>query len=253
MPDCRRSGFTLLEMVMVMFILSLLIGSVFGIVRGVTQLTNAMTVEQQRDARTHGFVELCSRTFRSLPPNAMIRLRTKQAGNHYLSQLALVGATSPVSGNAGGVTVLETEEAPDGYLRVQMRAMTTAEALLWEKGDTAAGLRLMLLENVAKLDWKFFNPENGEWEPLWNDKVDFSAPGPAAPSGDPAEIASVGAARRPGLIELNLAFGAEPPQRHVFWAPPSEPVVPLNSAPSPTDPAGGMPLPPPVIVPPPSS
>ena len=72
-----RRGFTLLEMVL---------GHVhplparhrcFGIVNSVTQLTNGMAVEQQRDARTHGFVELCGRTFRNLPPSAMVRLRNQ--------------------------------------------------------------------------------------------------------------------------------------------------------------------------------
>lgn len=218
--SCARhsalGGFTLLEMVIVMFILALLVGAIFGIVRGVTQLTNDMTVEQQRDSRMHGFIELCSRTFRNLPPNAIVRLRTKQAGGRYLGELVLVGARSPVSGDAGGVTLLQTVEAPDGYLRVMMRAMTAAQVSAWEKGDEDAGLRVPLMENVATLEWKFFNVVSGEWEPVWNEKLQLDASGMASLSGAYAP--------RPGLVELRLAFGSEPAQRHVFWVPPSEAV-----------------------------
>jgi prepilin-type N-terminal cleavage/methylation domain-containing protein len=223
-----KGGFTLLEMVLAMFILSLLIGAIFTIVRSVTQLANEMTMELQRDGRTHGFLDLCSRTFRSLPPEAWVRLRTKQAGGRYLSQLVLTGGASPLSGQTGGITVLETEEVPDGYFRLAMRVLTPEQAVAWEKGDAAVGIRLPLLENVATLDWKFLNMDTGEWEPLWNDKLDLqSLTNPQTDGVTGAPVAPI-VSRRPSLVELKLAFGAEPPQRHVFWVPPAAPPSPLK-------------------------
>jgi prepilin-type N-terminal cleavage/methylation domain-containing protein len=217
-----RQAFTLLEMVLVMFIVSLLVTAVFGIVDSVTQLTNGMEAEQQREGRVHGFIELCDRTLRSLPPGAMVRLRNQQTGNRLLSQLTLAGATSPISANTGGVITLETEEAPDGYLRIVMRVMNAAQAALWERGETQEGLRLPLLDNVATMEWRFFDPRSGEWRTLWNEKTEFPAPGGAAPeSNTPVVFAG---AIRPGLVELKLAFGSEPAQRWTFWVPPAQPL-----------------------------
>lgn len=250
-------GFTLLEMVLCMFILSLLVSAVFMIVNSVTQLSSDLATEQLRDARTHSFVELGTRAFRSLPPEAMVRLRTKGSSGRYLSQLVLAGIPSPVSGAGGAITVLETEQATDGYMRLVLRSLTQEQALAWEKGDSSAGVRVVLLENMATLEWKFFNQRSGEWEPLWNDKLDLAAvlqpgagldPGPQLPAtpdgsaspqqpGDgtaPPERTpglpndpslqpglSSPAGLRPSLIELRLAFGSEPPQRWLLWTPPA--------------------------------
>ncbi len=248
-------GFTLLEMTLALFIFSLLMVAVFTIVRAVTQLSTDLTNEQQRDARIHGFVEMATRLFRSLPPEAMVRLRTKQAGRGYLSQLVLAGSPSPVTGAGGGVTVLETEEAPDGYLRLVLRSLTQEQAIAWDKGDSSAGVRVALLDNIASLEWKFFNPLSGEWEPVLNEKLNLAnvlqagdmmgadstppptpgADGNPQPPADPANpnpITGTGGAdglnaglasaagRRPTMVELKFAFGVEEPQKWTLWTPP---------------------------------
>ena len=246
-------------MTLALFIFGLLMVAVFSIVRAVTQLSTDLTNEQQRDARTHGFIEMTTRLFRSLPPEAMVRLRTKQTGSRYLSQLVMAGSPSPVTGAGGGVTVLETEEAPDGYLRLVLRSLTQEQAIAWDKGDSSAGVRVVLMENIATMDWKFFNPISGEWEPLLNDKLNLAnvlqlgadamgpgagppgAPGadgsPQPPPADPSNPDPTGgglppgpeglqpglasaAGRRPSIVELKFALGAEPVQRWVLWTPP---------------------------------
>lgn len=232
---CSRRGFTLLEMVLVMFIVSLLVTAVFGIVNSVTQLANGMTVEQRREARIHGFIELCSRTFRNLPPSAMVRARNQQVGGRLASQLAFVGATSPISANADGVIVLETEQARDGYFTVFLREMNAEQALAWEKGDAKAGLRVPLLDQVASLEWRFLDPRNREWTSVWNDKV--ALPGAAQPVlMPPGSSASLrAAAPRPGIVELRLALGNGEAERHVFWVPAAQTARPLATSPRPGD------------------
>jgi prepilin-type N-terminal cleavage/methylation domain-containing protein len=244
-PRTIPRGFTLLEMMLVMFIVSLLIASVFGIVSSMTQLTNDMTVEQQRDARMHAFVELCSRTFRNVPPSAMVRLRNNDIGGRVTSTLVLAGATSPVSGEAAGVTVLETVQATDGYLSVILRSMTEAQAAAWEKGDTSVGLRVPLLENVASFEWKVFHPISGTWASLWNEKVNLPDPSVYASGASPAGLFPP-PSRRPSVIELKFAIGTEQVQRHIFWIPPAEPLNPRAGLVMPPD------SPPPGDAPPPT-
>lgn len=231
-----------------MFITALLAGAVFGIVNAVTQLTQSLTNSQQRESRTHALVELCSRSLRSLPPSAMLRLRTRQAGQLYLTQLAVADAPSPVGLSAGPFTILETEQTRDGYLRLVVRSLTEEQLLAWEMGETGVGSRIVLLENVRMLEWQVFNPLSAQWQAVWNHDMPLTAmrgpdqvleqagnppgaggnPG-ASPSGgalppgglppdEPA--AAMGRPQRPGLVELRFALGNEPVQRWVFWVPP---------------------------------
>jgi len=226
-------GFTLLEMIMVMFILTLLLGAVFGIVQGTVQLTDDMTLEQERDARERGFTQFCERTFRSLPAQASVRLRVRQQGNRYLSELAFKDAPiafSSTGAGSTGLTVLQTEEAPGGYLRVILKWLTNEEAVAWERGDSdAGGVKLLLLENVAVCEWKFYNSRSREWEPVWNDRISLMPPSTNA-DGQP-EAAPGPLGERPSLIEMRLGLGADPVQRWVLWVPPGQSPVggPANS------------------------
>jgi type II secretory pathway component PulJ len=275
-PPADRSGrgahgFTLLEIILAMFVLVLLVTGIFAIVGGTTQLADEMERAHERDARVHSFAQFCERTLRNLPANAQVRMRVKQSGNQYLGELALKNAPSPIGGTgANGMTIIRTEQATDGYLRVVLEMLTNEEAAARELGKgEAAKQRLLLLENVAKCEWKFFNPVSLEWEPVWNDKLSFgpaveSANAPAAP-GVPGQVqappvlsAFPGGARRPSLVELTFAIAADAPRRFVFWVPPASPPGGLagTGSPAPPDepapnppPNGGAVTPPPVLTP----
>jgi prepilin-type N-terminal cleavage/methylation domain-containing protein len=244
-------GFTLLEIVLAMFIFALLITAIFAIVNGTTQLADEMEQGHEHDAQVHGFLQLCERTFARLPAQAEVRLRVKQSGKHYLSELAIMDAPTVLgAGGAGGgnaVTILETEEQPDGYLRVVLKLLSEEEAAANEKGQHAEGRRLPLLADVARCEWRFFNPISNEWEPMWNDKMTFvpvnpvalpidaaPPPSPVAPpppqpqpganGQPPLPVAALNQNpfQRPNLIELTLAQHTGPPQRLVFWVPPAQ-------------------------------
>ncbi|WP_166442698.1 prepilin-type N-terminal cleavage/methylation domain-containing protein [Phragmitibacter flavus] len=233
-----RAGFSLLEMMVVMLVLTLLLGAITSIVRGTVQLTDDVSVAQAREARLHGLAQLCERAFWSVPGHGMVRLRNTQAGNRYLSQLTLTGLPPLLAGEGSldDVIVLETDEAPDGYLRLQMHFLTAEEAETWENGDTTTGTRLLLLENIATLEWRFFNESSRQWEPLWNERLTLpqwmgdtpisSPPGNAeddseggGAESEPAAVNIPDLGRRPGLVELTVAQGAELPRRWTFWVP----------------------------------
>jgi hypothetical protein len=236
-------------MLMVMFILSLLLGAVFGVVRGTLELSTDLTQAQASESRTHGFARVCETTFRNLPAGALARLRLEQRGRLYLSSFAFKGAHFPL-GSAGTpgteVTVIESEEQVDGYQRIILRCLTAAQALAWEKGDRKAGTRLVLLEDVSAFEWRIHNPRSGEWEPVWNPAhplyplgvltsnpspetpppaPDGDAAGPRGPTPSPRgvqETDQAQAPQRPHLVELRLGLSAGPVRRWLFWIPPAE-------------------------------
>ncbi len=193
-------------------------------------------------------------------------MRLKQSDSQYLGELALKNAPSPIGGTgANGMTVLRTEQATDGYLRVVLEMLSHEEAGAIELGKgEAAKQRIVLMENVAKCEWKFFNPQSREWEPVWNDKLSFgpglatipAPPGAPAPGSAPpptqVPLPTSGGARRPGLVELTFAIGADAPRRFVFWVPPAAQPVGLAAAPGTVPPppdgppdGGGIVIPPP--------
>ena len=108
-----------------MFVLVLLVTGIFAIVGGTTQLADEMERAHERDARLHSFAQFCERTLRNLPANAQIRMRLTQSGNQYLGELALKNAPSPIGATgANGMTILRTEQATDGYLRVVLEMLS---------------------------------------------------------------------------------------------------------------------------------
>ncbi len=207
-------GFTLLEIMLALFVFALLVGGVFSIAAGTTQLADEMEQEHERDAQLNRFGEFCGHLFRSLDGTARVRLRARQNGGQYLGQLAVQNAPQVFAGAVpveDGITSLESEETPGGFLRVVLKTSAPEN----ERTSTAGGTRLVLLENVARCDWRFFNPSSSQWESVWNESLPLTAV-----SSVPAENAV--AARRPGLIELTLAIGADAPRRFVFWTPPAQ-------------------------------
>ena len=290
----KNGGFTLLEIILSMALVSVLLGSVFAIVSGTTQMASEVQREQDHDAQSFSFAQLCTRTFRGLNGNGQVRLRVKESGRHYLGQLSIINAPS-VLGAAGNVLlVIETEEATSGYMRIVLKTYSPKNALAFEASNGRGvdpDQRLVLLDNVSHCDWRVLNPNTGEWETLLNDKINYSTlltgqipglqlsspasapPTVALPTGtDPMQAvngqpaassvdAMLGLGTRPGLIDLSLSFGSDPPQRFVFWVPPAvspqaqksilaAPTMqpPPTGSPAGGVPGGGQPAPVPVLV-----
>lgn len=236
---------------MVMLILTLLLGAVFGVVRATLELNFEMTQAQQAEARTRGFAQLCEGTFRHLPADAMVRHRVVQKNGQYLFQLVVQGGRDMLALHGAAdreVLVLESEEQAGGYLRIVMLSLTREEAQMWEKGNSRLGTSLMLLENVAQVDWSYFHPESGAWEPVWNERqplgsspvissnpMEGNRPAPATET--PSTL--LGRILRPQLVKLELQPAGGSRQQWTFWTPPAE-----------TPSTGRVPDPPPPATPP---
>lgn len=216
----RNQGFTLLEIIMAVFVMAMLIGSIFAVVSGTVQLTSEMAQVQQEDGRGHGLQRLCERVFMGLPAHGQVRLRTKQIGSRYLGQLALRHAPQifGMERRTGrGLTLLETEEMPGGYLRLVMRWFTEEQMKTWEQGKSEEGQsKLVLMENFSSLEWGFYNPQSQQWEPVWNERQNFAS---AIEIDQNNPLVTQAGWKRPGLVELKITNSTGEQIRHVFWVP----------------------------------
>jgi len=214
----RRSGFTLIEVVMAMGLIALLIGGVYAVARGALQISNKVLTNQQKSTLTHSFIELCRKNFESIPGNARVELNSDNSTGVFTTEL--VFTDYPLAFTWSGVpagsaeVIMFSEKESRGSLQVKLQYLTEEEAE--DRRNSIApgnlGTGLVLLTNVKLLQWRFYDPRTEEWETEWTNNN-----------------------RRPSLIELNLEFfDSIEPVRAVFWVPtmvsPEEIVRQANSA-----------------------
>ncbi len=201
---CRGLGFTLIEMVVALSIFVLLIGGIFAIANGTLELSSDLTYAQERSLIRQNLIEFLRKSFRTLPGDASIDLKVKSVGATYLPTLTVYnGGTSFSPGPAlspDSSIEVYTEERPGGYLRVGLRGLDADQTNAARQGKpmkTDKRAELPLLENVARFEWRFYDPRSSQWENYWRE-----------PQG------------RPMFAELSLALDDGEEVRAVFWIPP---------------------------------
>lgn len=215
-PGTRHSGFTLLELVLAMLLLSMIIGMVFGTARTSLQL-GVNVVESQNEEMLHqAFFDLLAGRFSSMPGNTRFNLTSEDSGTHHLSTLTLQNV--PMSFTWGGqeriakAVELATVKRRSNFLDIVLRYYE--EEILEDSestfGSTAISpqpfAEIVLLEDVRFFEWRVLDGRSMEWY------FDWDLPG-----------------RLPLQAELVLAFGATGPEmRHVFWIPPRQNPAAVN-------------------------
>jgi prepilin-type N-terminal cleavage/methylation domain-containing protein len=208
-PARTRAGFTLLELVIAMGLLTIIVGMVFGIARTSLALGKSIVETQNEEMAHQAFMELVGRTFGTLPGNARLDLQVQDSGAHYLSDLTLQNV--PLGFTWGGVervakaVRLSTVKRRSGYLDI---VLSYYENEVLEDPEDAVGrapsedpfAEIVLLEDVAYFEWRVLDGNSMEWLYDW-------------------EFPS----RLPLQLELVMAIGAKGEEiRQVFWLPPKQ-------------------------------
>ena len=208
--NTRDSGFTLLELVISMLLLTLIVGMVFGIARTSLALGNSIVTTQNEEMELQAFFDLLGLRFSALPGNARFDLKVEDTGVHYLSDLTLQNV--PLSFTWGGeetiakAVQLSTVKRRSGYLDIVLRYF---ENEILEDSESTMGpsalenepfAEIVLLEDVSYFEWRVLDGNSMEW------LFDWDMPG-----------------RLPLQIELTLAVGAKGEEiRQIFWLPPKQ-------------------------------
>lgn len=208
--NTRPSGFTLLELVIAMGLLTIIVGMVFGIARTSLALGNTIVATQNEEMEHQAFIDLLSQRFSALPGNTRLDLKVEDSGAHYLSDLTLQNV--PLSFTWGGeeriakAVQLSTVRRRSGYLDIVLRYFENEilEGSESSFGSTAIAeepfAEIVLLTDVAYFEWRVLDGQSLEWQYDW-------------------EIQG----RLPLQLELVMAFGAKGEEiRQVFWLPPKQ-------------------------------
>ena len=203
----RHAGFSLLELVIAMGILTIVVGMVFGIARTSLALGNTIVETQNEEMAHQAFFDLLGRHFSSLPGNTRLDLKVEDSGSHYISDLTLQNV--PLSFTWGGeeriakAVQLSTVKRRSGYLDIVLRyfeneILEGSESSFGSVTDTEPFAEIVLLEDVAYFEWRVLDGRSLEWQYDW-------------------EIPN----RLPLQLELVMAIGAKGEEiRQVFWLPP---------------------------------
>ena len=191
-------------MVLAMAAFSLLLAGIFSLASGTMELSTDLRYTQDRAVLRQNFIDFLRRSFRTLPGDAEVRLKVRQAGSTYLPTINIVnGGTSLSPGEAlppDTSIELFAEERPGGYLRIALRFLDEEQTALLRQGQAPRVSRdqitVPLLDDVARFEWRFFDTRTNNWEKLWEE------------------------GRRPLLCELNLKLDDGEETRAVFWVPP---------------------------------
>jgi len=207
----RQSGFTLLELVMAMLLLTILIGMVFGIARTSLALGNTVVKSQNAEMLHQAFFELLAKRFSALPGDTRFDLQVQGTGGQYLSDLTLQNV--PLGFTWGGqpriakAVQLSTVRRRSGFLSIVLRyyedeILEGSASVQGGKStlDNKPFAEVELISDVAFFEWRVLDGTSMEWQYDWDIQ-----------------------GRLPLQLELTLAFGAQGEEmRQIFWIPPKQ-------------------------------
>lgn len=206
-----RRGFTLLELVLAVLLMTMIVGMVMGISRSSLALGNSMVENQNTEMEHQAFIDLLGRQFSSLPGNTRFDLKVEDSGSHYISDLTLQNV--PMTFTWGGedkiakAVQLSTVKRRSGYLDIVLRYYENEilEGSASNFGSTSAidnkpFAEIVLLQDVAYFEWRVLDGRSMEWQYDWDIQ-----------------------GRLPLQVELTMAIGATGHEiRQIFWLPPKQ-------------------------------
>lgn len=209
-PRNRSGGFTMLELMLAILLLTILIGMVFSTSRASLALGSSVVKTQNEEMLHQAFFEMLNNRFASMPGNTRFDLKYQEGGGQILSDLTMQNV--PMGFTWGGeekiakAIQLSTVRRRDGFLDIVLRYY---ENEVLEGSDTSQAstqidnkpfAEVVLLEDVNYFEWRVLDGRTLEWQYDW-------------------EIQG----RLPLQLELKVAFGADGDEiRQIFWLTPKQ-------------------------------
>ena len=211
----RKSGFTLLELVVALLLVALLSGMIFTTSHSSLALGNTVVKSQNEEMLHQAFFDFLESSLSSLPGNTRMELTVSDSGSHYLTDLTLQNV--PLTFTWGGeertakAIRLSTVKRRSGFLDIVLSyyeneiiepnsGAESGSSFSSSAIDEDPFAEIILLTDVAYFEWRVLDGRTMEYQYDWD-----------LPS------------RLPLQMELTCAFGAEGGEiRQVFWIPPRQ-------------------------------
>jgi|JI10StandDraft_1071094.scaffolds.fasta_scaffold56643_3 type II secretory pathway pseudopilin PulG len=187
----RRRAFTLIEVVLSLTILTLITGTLFAIIRGAVKGAAEIQLVQRENDSINRFLDLCRKTFSTLPSTATLELTPLDSGEGAAQELVITGAPGcfsfgllPFSYSATtlGLRIdpegsMDANGAPLYYLsltrpdlipKTDDNDMVLGQELTGLAAPDEQGRNWMpLLPEVSALHWRFYVRKEDVWYEEW--------------------------------------------------------------------------------------
>ena len=211
------SGFTLLEVILGIMIASIVIYGIFKTAVGCLDLSNAVTVRQQKEMHLHSLLGVLRRNIEDIPGNAKISMEppdeTGGISEIVLEDYPLAFSWAGVAAGSKRVLIISERDARGGN-QISIRYLNAEEAQIHAEGGGLAedeGLGIVLMDGLKNVWWRFYNQRTADANQRAGDSDSVE---------EAWEEDWVRPNERPSLVEMNIEFydGSEP-LRSVFWIP----------------------------------
>lgn len=169
-----RGGFTLLEVIAGMALITLLIGGVYGIANGALQLGTTMSEARIKENRITRFTAQWRDYLETLPPGTVWTAPPGSAGSGSSGRLLIEGGSVPFAWQKAIRLADAVEFRVDRSDRTNDLALYIRHLKRPERATSADDYETMaeiaLLEHVETLQWQFFDPteDNEGWFSTWD-------------------------------------------------------------------------------------
>lgn len=203
----RQTGFTLLEVVIAVGLMSIIVGMVFGIARTSLALGNTIVKTQNEEMLHQAFFDFLRQRLTSLPGNTRLDITLENGSHQVLSDLTLQNV--PLSFTWSGTNQIaksvqiSTVKRRSGYLDIVLRyyrneILPGSTPPADGSHDMGPFAEIVLMQDVAYFEWRVLDGLSMQWQNDWNVE-----------------------GRLPLQLELTMAIGARGQEmRQVFWLPP---------------------------------
>ncbi len=193
LPSHRRhSAFTLIEVVIGITILSMITATLFAIIRGSVRGAAEIEHIQRESDSMNRYIELCRRTFATLPSTATLALKMVQGTEPVIQELTITGSPDcfPFGSNpiTSKDTILSLRPYPDAVVDDNQMPLNnlslSREDLIPQTGDMKSGIQqsttgiyapdtegrywMPLLPDVVSFKWRFYVEKEETWYEEWS-------------------------------------------------------------------------------------
>jgi prepilin-type N-terminal cleavage/methylation domain-containing protein len=188
----RRSAFTLIEVVIGITILSMITATLFAIIRGSVRGAAEIEHIQRESDSMNRYIELCRRTFATLPSTATLTLKMIQSTEPVIQELTISGSPDcfPFGNNPITMkdTILSLRPYPDAAVDDNQKLVNyislSREDLIPQTNDMKTGIQqsttgiyapdsqgrhwMPLLPDVVSFKWRFYVAKDETWVEEWS-------------------------------------------------------------------------------------
>lgn len=174
----RKSGFTLMEVVLAVALTGLIIGMIVGVARTSLALGSRIVETQQEEMKKQALVDFLKMSFASLPGNAQMDLKVEDTGQQCLSELTLQNV--PMSFTWGGqdriakaVQLVTVKRKRTGMVDLVMRYYemeileNPAAPQAVKPDEIKPFAEIVLTDQLAYFEWRVLDSRTMEWSNDW--------------------------------------------------------------------------------------